>query len=77
MTAYDLPLVNATLNGSAAVLLILGYIAVKAGMIRLHKASMLTALATSGVFLVCSCTTISPCGMGRPRVTWATGGRLT
>lgn len=51
MTGYDLPLVNASLNGSSAVLLILGYIAVKSGMIRLHKAAMLTALAASGLFL--------------------------
>jgi putative membrane protein len=51
MSGYDLPVVNATLNGSAAVLLIMGYIAVMAGMIRLHKTAMLTALATSTAFL--------------------------
>lgn len=51
MSGYDLPVMNAALNGSATVLLIGGFIAVKAGMIRLHKAAMLTALATSGVFL--------------------------
>jgi putative membrane protein len=51
MSGYDLPVVNATLNGSAAVLLILGYLAVKAGRIRLHKTAMLTALATSTAFL--------------------------
>jgi putative membrane protein len=51
MSGYDLPVLNAALNGSATVLLIGGFIAVKAGLIRLHKAAMLTALATSAVFL--------------------------
>jgi putative membrane protein len=51
MSGYDLPVMNAALNGSAAVLLIGGYIAVKSGMIRLHKTAMLTALATSAAFL--------------------------
>ncbi len=51
MNGYDLPVMNAALNGSAAVLLIGGYAAIKSGMIRLHKAAMLTALATSAVFL--------------------------
>lgn len=51
MTGYDLPTVNAALNGTATVLLVLGYASVKSGRIRLHKASMLAALATSAVFL--------------------------
>lgn len=51
MSGYDLPVINAALNGSAAVLLIGGFIAIKAGKIRLHKAAMLTALATSALFL--------------------------
>jgi putative membrane protein len=51
MSGYDLPALNAALNGSAALLLAAGYVAVKAGLIRLHKTAMLTALATSAVFL--------------------------
>ncbi len=47
----DFPLFNAGLNALAGVLLVLGFIAVKAGLIRLHKASMLTAILVSGIFL--------------------------
>jgi uncharacterized membrane protein YozB (DUF420 family) len=46
-----LPAVNAALNGTSAVLLILGWIAVKRRWINAHKGCMLAALAVSGVFL--------------------------
>ncbi|MBI1915872.1 MAG: DUF420 domain-containing protein [Planctomycetes bacterium] len=49
----DFPLLNASLNAAAGVLLILGYLAVKRRRIALHKASMLTALVVSGLFLAC------------------------
>jgi len=49
----DFPLLNASLNGAAGVLLILGYLAVRRRRIALHKASMLTALVVSGLFLAC------------------------
>lgn len=52
MSGFDLPVLNAGLNASATILLVGGFIAVKAGLVRLHKGVMLTALATSAVFLV-------------------------
>jgi uncharacterized membrane protein YozB (DUF420 family) len=51
MSGHDLPLVNACLNGTAAVLLLCGFAAIRAGRVRLHMSLMLTALATSLVFL--------------------------
>lgn len=53
MSVTDLPAVNATLNAASAVLLLLGYRAVRAGAIEKHRALMLAAAATSTVFLVC------------------------
>ena len=52
MGISDLPAVNATLNGTSAVLLLLAFRAVKAGDIERHKRWMLAAAATSAVFLV-------------------------
>ncbi|MGL4463909.1 MAG: DUF420 domain-containing protein [Planctomycetia bacterium] len=49
----NLPAVNASLNALAAALLVVGFAAVKCKKIRLHKAAMLSALATSAVFLGC------------------------
>lgn len=51
MSGHDLPLINATLNGTAAVLLVLGYVAIKTGRVTVHKAAMLTALVVSAAFL--------------------------
>ena len=48
----DLPAVNATLNGVAALFLLAGYVLVKRGRRDLHKRCMLAALATSSLFLV-------------------------
>ena len=48
----SLPLVNALLNTSATILLVSGYIAIRRGNIRAHRALMLTAFATSVLFLV-------------------------
>jgi putative membrane protein len=47
----DWPLLNAFLNGAAAVLLVAGYTAIKLRQVRLHIGSMLTALLVSAVFL--------------------------
>ncbi len=49
----DFPLLNASLNAAAGVLLVAGYIAVRRRRIALHKACMLAALAMSAVFLAC------------------------
>ena len=46
-----LPSVNATLNGTSAVLLLLGRIAASRHAVRTHRALMLSALGTSTVFL--------------------------
>jgi protein SCO1/2 len=48
---YLLPAMNASLNGLAAILLILGYRAIKARQETLHKWSMTLALLVSAVFL--------------------------
>ncbi len=47
-----LPAVNATLNGTAAVLLIAGYIQIRRGRIDAHRTCMLAAFTTSALFLV-------------------------
>jgi uncharacterized membrane protein YozB (DUF420 family) len=47
----DLPQFNATLNAASAVLLLLGYSAVRSRRLRLHASLMLTALAVSALFL--------------------------
>lgn len=48
---YVLPAVNATLNASAAFLLVIGYVAIRRRRIGLHKTCMLAAFACSSVFL--------------------------
>jgi protein SCO1/2/putative membrane protein len=48
-----LPAVNATLNGLCALVLSLGYLAIRRRRIALHKACMLAALGISALFLTC------------------------
>ncbi len=43
---------NASLNGTSAVLLACGYAAIKNGKMRVHKAFMISAFAVSTVFLI-------------------------
>jgi uncharacterized membrane protein YozB (DUF420 family) len=50
---HDLPVVNATLNGLATVLLICGYVAIKQYKVRLHNQIMVAAFIVSCAFLVC------------------------
>jgi len=45
------PAINATLNGLAAILLVGGYSAIRAGRIELHKKFMVSAFITSTIFL--------------------------
>lgn len=47
-----LPAVNATLNATAAVLLVRGVMLIKAGRKQQHKKTMLAAFITSVVFLI-------------------------
>jgi len=50
---HDLPLVDAFLNGTAAVLLVWAYILIRQGKREAHKRVMLAAFTVSCVFLVC------------------------
>lgn len=52
MTVHDLPKLNATLNATAAVLLVWAYILIRKGRKQAHKRVMLTAFGVSTVFLV-------------------------
>ncbi|HMB54658.1 MAG TPA: DUF420 domain-containing protein [Thermoanaerobaculia bacterium] len=52
MNVTDLPAVNATLNGLAALLLVVGWFLIRARKRAAHKAVMLSACAVSAVFLV-------------------------
>jgi uncharacterized membrane protein YozB (DUF420 family) len=51
--AKILPTVNASLNGMAGVLLVLGYVAVRRRRILLHQICMCSALGVSALFLGC------------------------
>ena len=53
ITIRDLPAINATLNATAAVLLVWGYILIRRRRIASHRKVMLAAFATSTVFLCC------------------------
>lgn len=48
-----LPAVNASLNATAAALLIAGWVAVKRGAKRVHQYLMVSAFVASALFLVC------------------------
>jgi len=51
MTVHDLPTLNATLNGTSAVLLTAGFACIRRREIAAHRACMVAALVTSTVFL--------------------------
>lgn len=53
MSIHDLPLVNATLNGVAAILLITGYLFIRQRKINAHHRTMWSAFVVSCLFLVC------------------------
>ena len=52
MSVADLPALNASLNGVAALFLIAGYTFVRRRQITAHRASMLAAVAASALFLL-------------------------
>jgi uncharacterized membrane protein YozB (DUF420 family) len=52
MSVYDLPAVNATLNGISAVLLVIGFLLIRRQRIRQHRRVMLGAFTVSCLFLV-------------------------
>ena len=51
MSVTDLPALNATLNSIATVLLVTGYVFIRRGERRKHKACMIAALLMSVLFL--------------------------
>ena len=51
MTVQNLPALNACLNGTAAVFLLCGWIAIKRGKPRGHRAFMVAAFSVSALFL--------------------------
>lgn len=52
MTISDLPALNATLNATAATLLVIGYVLIRRGRVQQHRRVMISAFATSTLFLV-------------------------
>jgi uncharacterized membrane protein YozB (DUF420 family) len=53
LTIHDLPVVNATLNGLATILLVIGYALIRQRKISAHHRVMWTAFGVSCAFLVC------------------------
>ena len=49
----DLPVVNAVLNGTSALLLASGYLCIRRRKVTAHKVCMSTAFGTSTLFLIC------------------------
>ena len=52
MSVSDLPALNATLNGVAALFLLGGYAFIRRRKIEAHRACMLAAVTTSALFLI-------------------------
>ena len=53
MTVHDLPAVNASLNALSGILLLVGFVLIRARRIAQHRAVMIAAFVTSSLFLVC------------------------
>ena len=53
MTVHDLPALNATLNATSGILLLIAYAHIRARRIEQHRRFMLAAFTTSSLFLVC------------------------
>ena len=52
MSVRDLPALNATLNATSALLLLIGYVLIKRQQREAHEKVMLAALASSTLFLI-------------------------
>jgi uncharacterized membrane protein YozB (DUF420 family) len=52
MTFHDLPALNAVLNGTSAVLLVIAYVLIRQGKRDAHKKVMIAAFCVSVVFLI-------------------------
>ena len=53
MSIYDLPAINASLNGLSAILLTLGFIFIRQKKITAHRNCMISAFCVSVIFLIC------------------------
>jgi uncharacterized membrane protein YozB (DUF420 family) len=53
MDSTSLPALNATLNATSGVLLVIGYAMIRRKRVAAHKACMLSALCISAIFLGC------------------------
>jgi uncharacterized membrane protein YozB (DUF420 family) len=53
LTVQDLPAINASLNATSGVLLLIGYALIRARQIELHRKVMIAAFTASALFLVC------------------------
>ena len=53
MSIYDLPAVNASLNGLSAILLTAGFIFIRQKKIIAHRNCMISAFCVSVIFLIC------------------------
>jgi uncharacterized membrane protein YozB (DUF420 family) len=52
MSVYDLPALNASLNGVSAILLVAGYVCIRRRRIAAHRACMIAAFGVSVLFLI-------------------------
>jgi len=52
VTVHDLPAVNASLNALSGILLLIGYVLIRARRIQQHRACMIAAFAASSLFLI-------------------------
>lgn len=53
MNIYDLPAVNASLNGISATLLAAGFVCIRQKKVVLHRNCMISAFCVSVAFLIC------------------------
>ena len=53
LTIHDFPAVNASLNATSGVLLIIGYVLMRARRIAWHRRFMIAASVVSSLFLIC------------------------
>ena len=53
LAAHPLAHVNAILNGTATLMLLIGFVLIKRGKVAAHRRVMLSAFGTSAAFLVC------------------------
>jgi uncharacterized membrane protein YozB (DUF420 family) len=52
LSLSDLPALNATLNATSGALLVAGYLLIRRGRIRQHRAAMISACVVSTLFLI-------------------------